>query len=136
MLGLCWVEREGEGEEAREGDGSSHAFNESREGRKKSEEELEGIGQVVLDSVGEKSKAEDEGPDLSEKPSLSGGRRAVAVCENEREEIGEPLAIERLFGSRWLSVDDLVMLVSGFGLDFERLNVLPPYTVTAARLAS
>ena len=70
MFGLCWVEREGEGEEAREGDGCSYAFHESREGRKKGEEDLEGMGQVVLDSVGEKSKAEDEGPDLSEKPSL------------------------------------------------------------------
>ena len=61
-----------------------------------------------------------------------GRRRAVAVCEDEREEIGEPLAIERLFSSRWLGVNDLVALVAGFGLDFERLNVLPPYTVTAA----
>ena len=64
-----------------------------------------------------------------------GQRRAVAVCENEREEVGVPLAIEGLFSSRWLSVDDLITLVSGFGLDFERLNVLPPYTVTAARAA-
>ena len=62
----------------------------------------------------------------------SGARRAVAVCEDERQEMGEPLPIERMFRSRWLSVDDLVTLVSGFGLDFERLNVLPPYTVMAA----
>lgn len=61
-----------------------------------------------------------------------GSRRAVAVCEDEREEIGEPLAIERLFSSPWLVIDDLVALVAGLGLDFERLNVLPPYTVTAA----
>ena len=62
----------------------------------------------------------------------NGRRRAVAVCEDERAEMGEPLAIEGLFSSRWLVLDDLVALVSGFGLDFERLNVLPPYTVTAA----
>jgi hypothetical protein len=61
-----------------------------------------------------------------------GGRRAVAVCEDEREEIGAPLAIEAAFKSPWLSVDDLITLVASMGLDFERLNVLPPYTVTAA----
>ena len=62
----------------------------------------------------------------------SGRRRAVAVCEDEREEIGAPLPIEGAFRSPWLCVDDLITLVSGLGLDFERLNVLPPYTVTAA----
>jgi hypothetical protein len=62
----------------------------------------------------------------------SGRRRAVAVCEDEREEIGAPLAIERAFASSRLVVDDLITLVAGLGLDFERLNVLPPYTVTAA----
>lgn len=61
-----------------------------------------------------------------------GRRRAVAVCEDEREEFGQPLAIERAFASAQLVVDDLITLVGGFGLDFERLNVLPPYTVTAA----
>lgn len=61
-----------------------------------------------------------------------GRRRAVAVCEGEREEFGRPLAIERAFRSPWLTVDDLVILAQGMGLDFERLNVLPPYTVTAA----
>ncbi len=61
-----------------------------------------------------------------------GRRRAVAVCEDEREEVGSPLAIEGAFRSPRLCVDDLITLVSGFGLDFERLNVLPPYTVTAA----
>lgn len=61
-----------------------------------------------------------------------GARRAVAVCEDEREETGQPLPIEAAFASRWLSVDDLITLVSSMGLDFERLNVLPPYTVTAA----
>ena len=104
MLGLCWVEREGEGEEAREGDGSSHAFNESREGRKKSEEELEGIGQVVLDSVGEKSKAEDEGPDLSEKPSLDSLEKQLLDKwrnEEEREGVGahDDPNVERVDGS-------------------------------------
>lgn len=61
-----------------------------------------------------------------------GGRRAVAVCEDEREESGAPLAIEAMFRTPWLSVDDLITLVASMGLDFERLNVLPPYTVTAA----
>ncbi|PRQ05775.1 hypothetical protein ENSA5_00950 [Enhygromyxa salina] len=61
-----------------------------------------------------------------------GGRRAVAVCEDEREEVGVPLAIERAFRGQRLDVDDLITLVAGLGLDFERLNVLPPYTVTAA----
>ena len=61
-----------------------------------------------------------------------GGRRAVAVCEDEREEVGRPLAIERAFRSPWLVIDDLITLVASLGLDFERLNVLPPYTVTAA----
>lgn len=62
----------------------------------------------------------------------TGRRRAVAVCEDEREEVGPPLAIEGAFRSAQLCVDDLITLVSGFGIDFERLNVLPPYTVTAA----
>jgi hypothetical protein len=62
----------------------------------------------------------------------SGRRRAVAVCEDEREEFGVPLAIEGAFRSSQLVVDDLITLVAGLGLDFERLNVLPPYTVTAA----
>jgi hypothetical protein len=61
-----------------------------------------------------------------------GQRRAVAVCEDEREEVGMPLAIERAFADLRLSVDDLITLVAGLGLDFERLNVLPPYVVTAA----
>lgn len=65
-----------------------------------------------------------------------GGRRAVAVCEDEREEIGSPLPIEAAFRSPWISVDDLITLVSSMGLDFERLNVLPPYTVTAAAVTS
>jgi hypothetical protein len=63
-----------------------------------------------------------------------GGRRAVAVCEDEREEVGAPLPIEAAFRSPWLSVDDLITLVSSMGLDFERLNVLPPYVVTAAHV--
>jgi hypothetical protein len=62
----------------------------------------------------------------------NGRRRAVAVCEDERVEFGSPLAIERAFRSSQLVVDDLITLVAGLGLDFERLNVLPPYTVTAA----
>lgn len=61
-----------------------------------------------------------------------GARRAVAVCEDEREEIGAPLPIERAFRGSALVVDDLITLVAGLGLDFERLNVLPSYTVTAA----
>jgi hypothetical protein len=61
-----------------------------------------------------------------------GERRAVAVCEDEREEVGAPLPIEGAFRDRWLSVDDLITLVASMGLDFERLNVLPPYVVTAA----
>lgn len=61
-----------------------------------------------------------------------GGRRAVAVCEDEREEVGAPLPIEAAFASPWLSVDDLITIVASMGLDFDRLNVLPPYTVTAA----
>lgn len=65
-----------------------------------------------------------------------GGRRAVAVCEHEREEVGAPLPIEAAFRGRALSVDDLITLVASLGLDFERLNVLPPYTVTAAALTS
>ena len=64
-----------------------------------------------------------------------GRRRAVAVCENEREECGTPLAIERAFSSTFLGVDDLITLVQSMGLDFERLNVLPPYIVTAAHVA-
>jgi hypothetical protein len=63
----------------------------------------------------------------------NGRRRAVAVCEDEREESGVPLAIERAFRAGQLAVDDLITLVGGFGIDFERLNVLPPYTVTAAQ---
>jgi hypothetical protein len=59
--------------------------------------------------------------------------RAVAVSGDEREEIGEPMAIEQAFRSRWICVDDLITLVSSFGLDFERLNLLPHYTVTRAR---
>ncbi len=62
-----------------------------------------------------------------------GKRRAVAVCEDERQESGEPLAIERMFAGRAPTVDDLIALAQSFGVDFERLNVLPPYTVTAAR---
>jgi hypothetical protein len=61
-----------------------------------------------------------------------GARRAVAVCEDEREEVGAPLAIEGAFRGSQLAIDDLLVLVAGLGLDFERLNVLPPYTVTAA----
>ncbi|NVB40404.1 hypothetical protein G6O69_21370 [Pseudenhygromyxa sp. WMMC2535] len=65
-----------------------------------------------------------------------GRRRAVAVSEDEREEIGDPLAIEAAFASGRLHVDDLITLVQSLGLDFERLNVLPPYTVTAAAAAA
>lgn len=61
-----------------------------------------------------------------------GRRRAVAVCEDEREESGVPLVVERAFSGPYLRVDDLIVLVQSLGLDFERLNVLPPYTVTAA----
>ena len=64
-----------------------------------------------------------------------GRRRAVAVCEDEREEVGEPMALEALFRAPpRLDIDDLIALVNGLGLDFERLNVLPPYTVTAAEV--
>lgn len=62
-----------------------------------------------------------------------GKRRAVAVCDDERQESGEPLAIERMFAGRMPTIDDLIALAQSFGVDFERLNVLPPYTVTAAR---
>ncbi|GEM_PF-2469839 len=61
-----------------------------------------------------------------------GRRRAVAVCEDERHERGRPLAIEAAFSEAEVSLDDLVTLVQSMGLDFERLNVLPAYTVTAA----
>ena len=68
--------------------------------------------------------------------SPDGGHRAVAVSEDERHEAGEPLAIERAFRSeRELLVDDLITLVSGFGLDFERLNLLPAYTIMRAEPA-
>jgi hypothetical protein len=62
-----------------------------------------------------------------------GRRRALAVCEGERQESGEPLAIEGLFAGREPSLDDLITLAQSLGIDFERLNVLPPYTVMAAR---
>lgn len=62
-----------------------------------------------------------------------GRRRAVAVCEGEREEVGTPLAIESAFRGRQITVDDLITLVASLGIDFERLNVLSPYTVTAAQ---
>ncbi len=64
-----------------------------------------------------------------------GSRRAVAQCEDERHEIGRPLAIEAAFAHRPLTVDDLVLIVQSLGIDFERLNVLPLYTVMSARPA-
>ena len=91
MLGLTWVEREGEGEEAGQGDGSSHAFHESREGGEKGEEKPKGMGKVVFDSVGEKAEAEDEGADLGEKPSLDSWEQELfdkGRNEKEREGVG------------------------------------------------
>ena len=59
--------------------------------------------------------------------------QAVSAMELEHYPGMTEAAIERMFAGRAPTVDDLIALAQSFGVDFERLNVLPPYTVTAAR---
>ena len=61
--------------------------------------------------------------------------RAVVVDGEEVIERGEPLPIEQLFSGR-ARLEDLTLLVSSFGVDFERTNLESCYRLVEVEVAA